>query len=138
MSTSNSLIRLLVGLFILPSVYAAHTVFLNTSTDGLWNTASKIDAIHGETLPLGSQGTFRFKLDTLGVTPLTLDGDLAVHASYKLIVDSNDYEAMNGFFPLITSGRTLGKFYDTNTTLLRFERREAALITQDNGLWLRL
>ena len=93
--------------------------------------------IGGQAMTLGEQATLTFELDMMGVTPMTLTGTCTVDASSRLVVDGTDYEALDGYFPLVRSPSLTGGFDPANVTFIGFEERKPALVVQSDGLWLR-
>lgn len=89
---------------------------------------------------LDSDAILEFKLDTVGIAPIEVTGDLMVDPASRIVIDGSDYEALDGYFPLITVAGSLEGFAPENVSFVGFDAREPHLITDynANGLWLRL
>lgn len=116
--------------------FADVTLLVGTQGPGLFTIAgSRPDAVGGSSMELGAQGTLRFELDTLGVSPLVLSGDMAIAG--QIVVDGTNYEGFDGYFPLILSTGLTADVVD-QVSFVGFGAREPAVVLQADGLWLRL
>ncbi|VGO12501.1 Arylsulfatase [Pontiella desulfatans] len=82
-------------------------------------------------------GLLLFKLGVLGADPLTLEENLAVGSSGSIVVDGSDYEALDGYMPLIYNSMLDGSL-TSRVSFVGFEGREPAVVILDEGMWLRL
>ena len=100
--------------------------------------APQASSIQGQSLRLGSEATLLFELTMLGVAPVDLSGALTIETGSQLVVDGTDYEALDGYFPLILSPAVAGAFAAEDVSFVGLAGREPALVLQTDGLWLRL
>jgi hypothetical protein len=116
-------------------IFSNLTLLVGTQGPGLFVIEGPAPTqVSGGSLTLGDQGTLRFELDTLGITPLTLSGTLT--STGTVVVDGTDYEGFDGYFPLIYSTNLTSSA--TNVTFTGFGAREPAVVLQSDGLWLRV
>ena len=95
-------------------------------------------AIESTDMTLGSQGTLEFRLGMLGVTPLSLTGELTVLDGGSIVIDGTAYEGLDGYFPLVKVRSLVGTIDSNNVTFMGLNAREPALVVQGDGVWLRL
>ena len=93
--------------------------------------------VDGEAGTVQVKGTLKFELDTLGTPTLTLKETPTFEDNGMIEIDISKYEAYDRYFPLI-----YGSNLDSNLiNFVRFigdDTRQAAVVVQDDGLWLRL
>ena len=106
--------------------------------DGMLHfNGSTVDSGSFDSLMVGSNGLLRFDLDMLGVTPLVLTSGLLIQNGGQVDVYGSDYEALDGYFPLILSSNLLNSITN-EVNLISMGERHASLVLQADGLWLRL
>lgn len=99
---------------------------------------SQVAGITGRDIDLGEKGTLAFTLDRLGVAPIVLSRNFMVDSAAKLEIDGSDYEALDGYIPLISYSSKSGSFSVANITFIGLSGRFPALVEKPSGLWLRL
>ena len=93
----------------------------------------------GADVTIGTNGVLRFELGLLGITPLTLGGDLSISNGGVIEVDGTVYEGMDGYFPLLLTANAEASAAATNSaTFTGFAEREPGLIQDTDGAWLRV
>ena len=86
---------------------------------------------------IGASGALRFELGMLGITPLTLGGNLSISNGGVIEVDGTAYEGIDGYFPLLLTANAQASAAATNSAAFTgFAEREPALIQDTDGVWL--
>ena len=57
--------------------------------------------LRGASPTLDSGGTLNIKLGLLGVSPVVFDRGSSLDQIKQIVIDGNDYEGLDGYFPLI-------------------------------------
>lgn len=91
-----------------------------------------------DSMTVQNNATLEFVLGTLGVKPVDVTNSLTINTDSRIVVVGSDYEALDGYFPLITAGGLSVNIDPRNITLTGFGSREPSLVQQSDGLWLRL
>jgi dienelactone hydrolase len=92
----------------------------------------------GNSMTMTGAATLEFVLGTLGVDVISVANTFSIDSPSQLVVDGTDYEALDGYFPLVEAGNLVGGFEPASVTLIGFGEREPAVVQESDGLWLRV